>query len=74
MRYSDPMLDLIGNTPLVKLKNLSDNGILVGITSGAVACVLKKMGERPEYNGKILVGILADSAERYLSVEGLFNS
>jgi cysteine synthase A len=51
-----------------------DNGILVGITSGAVACVLKKMGELPEYKDKILVGIFADSGERYLSVEGLFNS
>ena len=52
----------------------SDNGILVGITSGAVACVLKRMGELPEYKGKTLVGIFADSGERYLSVEGLFNS
>ncbi|WDP92296.1 MAG: cysteine synthase A [Desulfobacter sp.] len=52
----------------------ADNGILVGITSGAVACVLKKMADKPEYKGKTLVGIFADSGERYLSVEGLFNS
>lgn len=47
-------------------------GILVGITSGAVACVLKRVAEKEENKGKIIVGILADSGQRYLSVDGLF--
>ncbi|TKB06592.1 cysteine synthase A [Desulforhopalus sp. IMCC35007] len=51
-----------------------EEGILVGITSGAVACVLKTMGELIENKGKTIVGIFADSGERYLSVEDLFNS
>jgi cysteine synthase A len=49
-------------------------GILVGITSGAVACVLDRIGQLPGNRGKTVVGIFADSGERYLSVEGLFNS
>lgn len=48
-------------------------GMLVVITSGAVACVLKRMGALPENKGKTIVGIFADTGQRYLSVEGLFN-
>lgn len=49
-------------------------GILVGITSGAVACALERLGDLPQYRAKTLVGIFADSGERYLSVDGLFLS
>lgn len=49
-------------------------GILVGITSGAVACALQRLGEAPENKDKTLVGIFADSGERYLSVEDLFEA
>lgn len=74
--------DIIDEIALVKEEDAfamcrqlaGQEGILVGITSGAVACVLKKMGEMPENRGKTLVGIFADSGERYLSVEDLFNS
>lgn len=74
--------DIIDEIALVKEEDAfamcrqlaSTNGILVGITSGAVACVLKRMGDLPEYKGKTLVGVFADSGERYLSVEDLFNS
>ncbi len=51
-----------------------NEGILVGITSGAVACVLKRVADSPENKGKTIVGIFADSGERYLSVDGLFNN
>jgi cysteine synthase A len=47
-------------------------GILVGITSGAVACALKRLADKEENKGKILVGTLADSGQRYLSVKDLF--
>ncbi|MFI3208255.1 MAG: cysteine synthase family protein [Eubacteriales bacterium] len=49
-----------------------NEGMLVGITSGAVACVLKRLAEREENQGKMLAGIFGDSGQRYLSVSDLF--
>jgi cysteine synthase A len=47
-------------------------GILVGISSGAVAHAALSIADRPQYEDKIIVCIFADTGERYLSVEGLF--
>lgn len=47
-------------------------GLLVGITSGASAHLALELARRPEYAGKTLVVIFADSGEGYLSVPGLF--
>ncbi|MFX1533855.1 MAG: cysteine synthase A [Promethearchaeota archaeon] len=48
-------------------------GILVGISSGATCWAAKEIAERPENQGKNIVCILADTGQRYLSVDGLFN-
>jgi cysteine synthase A len=48
-------------------------GILVGITSGAVAHAAKEVVKRLFYESKAIVGVLADSGQRYLSVDGLFD-
>ncbi len=47
-------------------------GVLVGITSGAVACAMEELSRMPENAGKVIVGIFADTGQRYLSVQGLF--
>ncbi len=48
-------------------------GVLVGISSGASVCAALRLCERAELRGKVIVCVLCDSGERYLSVEGLFD-
>jgi cysteine synthase A len=50
-----------------------EEGILAGITSGATAHISLELAKREEYEGKLIVCIFADSGERYLSVEGLYD-
>lgn len=47
-------------------------GILIGISSGAVCEAAKQISKRVENKKKKIVVVLADTGQRYLSVEGLF--
>ena len=50
-----------------------EEGLLIGVSSGANLHAAKLLAARPENKGKTIVTILCDTAERYLSTE-LFDS
>jgi cysteine synthase A len=44
-----------------------EEGILSGISSGAAVAVAVRLAREPEFRGKMMVVVLPDSGERYLS-------
>jgi cysteine synthase A len=63
------LVELVTNEEAMAMAHrlMREEGILCGISCGAAAAVAVRLAERPENKGKVIVVILPDSAERYLS-------
>ena len=71
-------IELITNEEAIEMARrlAKEEGILGGISSGAAVAVATRLGRLPEFAGKVIVTVLPDSSERYLSTvlfEGMFD-
>jgi cysteine synthase A len=70
-------VELVNNEESIEMaKRLGrEEGILSGISCGAAVCAAVRLARQSEFQGKMIVTVLPDAAERYLSTvlfEGMF--
>ncbi len=64
----DEVLDIDNDDAIREGREIAQReGLLVGISSGAALCGAIQLAKRPENEGKLIVVLLPDTGERYLS-------
>lgn len=67
-KYVDEIITVDNDDAILTSRKLArEEGLLVGISSGAAVYAAKLLAERPENKGKNIVVILPDTGERYLT-------
>lgn len=68
----DEVIPVSNDDAILTMRQLAHNeGLLVGISSGAATFAATQLMQRPEYKDKMVVALLPDTGERYLSM-GLY--
>lgn len=66
----DEIIDVDNEVPMSTARELGRlDGVLVGISGGAALWAATQLAQRPEYEGKVIVVIMPDGADRYYSTD-----